>query len=315
VNEPAFSLTAASKLNNYVQNGGGLIIYPGDKTQVDSYNNSIFKVMDIPNILSKFSSAGGQIYKFENIDLSHPIFDGIFVQKSGAKESLLKDSPEIQNGFDIVTGRNSQAIITMNGNKNFMVEYLRGKGKVLVFAVSPDQSGSNYSSKTVFSPITVRSILYLSPLGCTKPATTGKDFFADLTSVVKSDTSKITLSSAFGNTSDKVFAAPEGNSFINLKNYLTYDGAYNLTQKGNVIYSFSSNFDRKESYLDKLNQKELQVLMKKRLNSDIYFISPQSSISTAVTELRIGKEIWQYLLVIAILMILTEFLIARTIKT
>ncbi len=317
VNKTSFTNDEANKINDYIINGGGVIIFPGANTQLENYNNTLLKIIDVPNINSKFSaSENNSSYKFENIDLSHPVFEGIFNQKSDAKENILKDSPEIKSGFDLQTGKNSEPIITLNSNKNFLVEYSRGKGKLLLFAVSPDLNGSNYPAKSIFSPITVRSILYLSPVNTIKPATSGKDYFLDISGFGKpADTASISVSLQNNNLPVGNIKPDDKNTLFNLKGFINYNSVYRLSQKSETIFEFPSNFEKSESLLDKYNSKEITLLMKEKLLTDVNVIPPESTLTASILALRTGKEMWQYFLLFALLFLLIEYFIARTIKT
>jgi hypothetical protein len=315
--KPSFNSDEAKKLKEYITGGGGVILYPGEKTQIESYNNSLFKEIDVPFILSRYNTAqNSAAYKFDNADLSHAIFDGLFVQKGNPKESFLKDSPEIKSGFDIITGKNSEAIITLNGNKNFLVEYSLGKGKLLLFSLPPDMSFSNYPAKTIFSPVTVRSILYLSEVGVVKPAITGREYFIDLESIIpaKPDTGTISISPAGGSPETKI-SFDGSSAVVNLKNILVTNSDYSLRYNSGLVMELPANFNRKESILDKYNAKEISKLLKESIGIEANIINAESTISSSVTALRTGKEIWQYLLLFALLFILAEFFIARTIKS
>src|SRR5205814_2573550 len=112
----------------------------------------------------------------------HPVFEGIFKQPA-IQNNISKESPDIKYGLNLTTDKNSISLITLNNEKNFLVEYSRGKGKVLLFAVSPDMKNSDFPAKSIFSPITVRSILYLSNTNTIKTAITGKDYFLGLSSI------------------------------------------------------------------------------------------------------------------------------------
>jgi hypothetical protein len=316
VNKASFTSDEANKINDYINNGGGVIIYPGVNTQLENYNNTFLRIIDVPNINSKFSATeSNPSYKFENIDLSHPIFDGIFTQKLDAKESILKDSPEIKSGFDLQAGKNSEPIITLNANKNFLVEYSRGKGKLLLFAVPPDLNGSNYPAKSIFSPITVRSILYLSPVNTIKPAISGKDYFLDFSGFGKLDTSSISVSLQSNNSPIGNLKLDDKNSLVNLKGFLNSNSNYKLTQKSETVFEFPSNFEKSESLLDKYTSIEITSLLKEKLQANVNVISPENTLSASILALRTGKEMWQYFLLFALLFLLIEYFIARTIKT
>lgn len=317
-NKNKFTSDESSKLKDYVNGGGGVLIFPGENTAIDSYNNSLFKELDIPYIISKFSvSASDRALKFENIDLSHPVFDGMFNQNSNIKDNILRDSPDIKNGFEITTSNNARTLISLNANKNFLIEYSRGKGKVLLFASAADMKSSNFPAKNIFSPIVIRSILYLAPVNTIIPATTGKDYYFDLSGFKHADSSKFSVSPLNTNEKDKFIYTIEqtgDGAIYNFKTYLNFNSNYKVEQKSAALYEFPSNFEKAESLLDKYTFKETLYLLKDIMKINANVISPEKNLTSEIMDLRTGKEIWQYALILALLMLLTEFVIARSIK-
>jgi hypothetical protein len=175
---------------------------------------------------------------------------------------------------------------------------------------------SDFPAKTIFPPITVRSILYLSPVYTVKPAVTGKDYFFDFSSLgsVKFDSAALSLISLANNQVNPL-SIPDKNAVVNLKNLLNVNSAYALKQNTGILYEFPANFERKESLLDKFNSKEITSLIKEKLKIEPNVIPPENNISASIFALRTGKELWQYLLIFSLIFLIVEFLIARTIKS
>ena len=176
INKNRFSTSESAKLREYIESGGGAVIYPGSNTDIENYNNELMKQMDLPYISSRFTS--NTPVKFDKIDFDNPVFEGIF-KKDSDKNNLTFESPDINSGIALGGGKNSAAIVTLMNGTNFLAEYTKGKGKIIMFAVSPDMSGSNFPAKNLFSPVTIRSILYTSNVNGIKPAVAGRDYFIE----------------------------------------------------------------------------------------------------------------------------------------
>lgn len=311
VNAGDISADASAKLASYINSGGGVLLFPGSKTTAGSYSGTLFRELDVPSFTGKLTPS--QPLKFEDIDLSHPVFDGIFSSKEGVRDNILKNSPSVTSAIDLPAGKNSRALITLTGGKNFVVEHSQGKGKLLIYAVSPDLNGSDFAMKSLFSPLVIRSILYMSPETQLKPATTGKDYYFEIAGKDSKDTLKPIVLLPGGKQVTLIVG--KENSMYNLKYQLSQNGIYRIDLPNEPAKFFASNFDRRESLTDKFNSKELASIIKSKNRLEANIINPESNVTAAISVIRNGREIWQYLLVIALLMLAAEFFIARSIKT
>ena len=68
-----------AKLKEYIENGGGAVIYPGSNTDIENYNNELMKLMDLPYIGARFNL--NTPVKFDKIDFDNPVFEGIFQKR------------------------------------------------------------------------------------------------------------------------------------------------------------------------------------------------------------------------------------------
>src|SRR4030095_4679839 len=309
VNKPEFSRDESDKIKKHIENGGGIIIYPGNSTSVENYNNVLLKDLGVPFINSSFAGDNNS-YKFDKIDFDHPIFEGIFKQGANNK-NLNIESPAVRSGLNLSAGGNSISLITLNNEKNFLVEYSVGKGRILMFAVSPDMNNSDYPGKNIFSPVTVRSILYLANINGIRPAVTGEDYFINMYNFSGLKDSISVVNNADQNENKIVIGDKQ--SMINLKPFLENTSVYHITSGQTIFYEFPCGFNKFESQPDKLNYKELSEFTKEKLKLEANIIKPEETISASVLELREGKEIWQYFLILALIFTAIEYFIARSI--
>lgn len=304
-----FTQAEAQQLKIHIENGGGVIVYPGSSSSMDSYNNVLLKELDIPYINGSFGNDNSQA-KFDKIDFEHPIFEGIFKQSSD-KKNIGVESPVIRSGWNLSTGQNAISLITLNNEKNFLVEYTKGKGRLLLFAVSPDMNSSDYPTKNLFSPITVRSILYLANINNIKPAVTGSDYFVDIKTLGQAaDTILISSVTERNNPEKIIISSPD--ALLNLKNNTSASSNYSVTQSGNILYEFPANFDKAESKTTRVTPDELEKYISERLNISANVVKPQETINASIMELRTGRDIWQYFLLAAILFLTAEYFLARS---
>lgn len=308
VNKSRFTPEESQKLKSHIENGGGVIIYPGSVTTPESFNEQLFKELDIPLVNGRFGN-GNEVYKFDKIDYAHPVFEGMFKPGTNGK-NIITDSPEIKSGLSLTKGNNSVSLITLNNQRDFIIEYSKGKGKLIVFAVSPDMLSSDYPLKNLFSPITVRSILYLANINSIKPALTGKDYFIDLNTItVSPDTLKISASADGMYDYSIALLSPGG--IINPGKKTMITSNYSITQYGKEIYRFPANFNKIESQTTRFDS-DLEAYLEKTRKLEANIIKPQETISASILELRTGKDLWQYFLFAALIFIIIEYFLSRS---
>ena len=308
---PSFSQSDADKLYNYVQSGGGVIIYPGSNTDIKNYNEVFMKRFGFPHISGTYGNLNGtQTYSFDKIDFEHPVFEGIFKKPEASQNEIQKESPRIKYGLELLSGNNTLPIIKLNNEKNFLNEYSSGRGKILFYSVSPDMTNSDFPASMLFSPLTVRSILYLSNSNPIQEAVDGQDYFLDFKKFLTGSSDSITVSGLQHRT-DRSIPVPES-PLINMKPYLGSSSIYFLGQAGKTVYEFPSNFDKAESGMSLYDDKEIEKYIKSRFDVEVNTITFSQVLEASILELRKGKEIWQYFLFGAIFFLILEYLISRS---
>lgn len=319
VNKAMFNEGEASKIKDYIESGGGVVIYPGLMSSAENYNNVLLKGLDIPHIRTGFSKQEDNSSKFEKVDLDHAIFEGIFKKGSEDKNFNL-ESPSVRSGFDLsASGEGSIPLITLTSGENVMVEYSKGRGKLLMFGISPDMNNSDFPAKNIFSPIAIRSILYMANINLIKPAVTGNDYFIDLSETAKTNfpsNDSLVLISGIDNKEKLTFnfSLPQsGGMLLNMKDGLRKSSSYSLSSGKNEILKFSANYDNRESGTTLLNSEELSELLLNRFNIEAGVITPEETVSASILEIRTGKDIWHYFLILAFFFLAAEYLLARSI--
>lgn len=314
VNKPGFTQAESDKLFYYIQNGGGVIIFPGPDISIDNYNNVLLHKLDIPSINSFFTSNSEEAYKFNKFDFQHPLLEDLFKGTKLKTESYTGESPQIKHGLDLLTEKNSQSIIKLNNGKNFLVEYTSGKGHLLIYAVSSDLSDSDFPKNNLFPILAVRSILYLSNNNPVKEAITGKDYFLDISNF-NLDPEKDSLTLYSTNTSSSIRINYLPNTLLEIPGYhLAYNSAYKLLNNNKLLFEFPCSYDKKESDLDKFSPAEITDLIQSTYHSHVNVIPTNNEITASITALRTGSELWQIFLIAALLFLAAEFYISKSIK-
>lgn len=309
---PSFTSADADKIYDYVQSGGGAVIYPGSGINIENYNNVLLKRFELPPVSGSFGAANNeQSFVFDNLDLEHPIFEGIFKETNTEQKNFIKESPHIKYGLNLLSGSNTHTLIKLNNEKSFLNEYISGKSKILIYSVTPDMANSDFPASNLFSPLTVRSILYLAGSSQMKEAVSGREYFIELNKLPDTDGDSLIISNQ--QNQESIIFIQNNTSLTNLREFLNVSSNYSILHSGNTISEFSCNFDNNESSTEKADSEYIKQYTEKAFGSEINIISPLNTVNTAIFKLRTGKEIWQYFLIAALVFLAVEYAISRSI--
>jgi hypothetical protein len=171
-NSPELTSSQLSILKIYLQNGGGVLIFPGAHTSVNSFNGNIAAALGISSIaavdsLTGTSQTAGLSVEFEKVDLHHPLFAGMF-EKDETKQSAgtvsnqrILESPRVLKSLRFIPTPHSKTVITLSNGYPFLIEERIGNGRTLMFSVAANTEWSDLPLKGLFVPLMHRSLAYL----------------------------------------------------------------------------------------------------------------------------------------------------------
>ncbi|HET7003961.1 MAG TPA: BatA domain-containing protein [Candidatus Binatia bacterium] len=142
-----------TKLQNFLRQGGGVLIFTGDKFQADSYNQKLGAALPTQLRDKKTGpEAGGE--KIDKIDLTHPALQGL-------SDSILQESIKTVRvwGYQRAAGK---PLIALANGEPLLLEQKVGAGKVMLVTTSADRDWSDLPVKTVFLPLIQSLTQYLA---------------------------------------------------------------------------------------------------------------------------------------------------------
>jgi hypothetical protein len=292
------------RLKIFLSNRKGIIFLPDEQMDINYYNNTIAKNLNIPKILSLQKSTGTDkgFVTFGRIKFDHPIFTGLF-----EKEKKTIDSPNFYNFFNLEKTPNSDAIIEFSNGNPFLIESNLNNGKIILFACPQNLEWSNFPLKGIFAPIMNQLTFYLS----TETFINKKSLLIgdeiSFSTLHKSKNFEIEKPDGF---KEKPEVQIQSNKFlINFSN-TDIPGIYKLFADDKLIKIFSVNIDPKESDLFKPNIDEIKSIT--GAEKIIYF-DKEKDISTTIKQSRLGKEIGKYFLIATLILIGCEIWIEKMI--
>lgn len=142
-----------AKLQNYLRQGGGLLIFAGDKFQPDSYNQKLGQTL--PGALrDKKTGPETSGEKIDKIDLTHPALQTL-------AEPILQESLKSVRVWSYARSAGKALIALANGDP-LLLEQKVGAGKVMLVSTSADRDWSDLPVKTVYLPMMQSLTQYLA---------------------------------------------------------------------------------------------------------------------------------------------------------
>ena len=142
-----------AKLQSYLRQGGGLLIFAGDKLQLDHYNQKLAQILPAP-LRDKKSGPEASGEKIDKFDLAHPALQSLV-------DPILQESLKSARVWSYARGGGKTLISLANGDP-LLLEQKIGAGKVMLMTTSADRDWNDLPVKTVYLPLVQSLAQYLA---------------------------------------------------------------------------------------------------------------------------------------------------------
>jgi hypothetical protein len=137
----------AANLQNFVRQGGGVLIFGGDKFQPDSYNQKLSQSAPA-ELREKKTGPEASGDKIDKLDLAHPALQSL------ADPILLESLKSARVwGYIRANPRSKSALVSLANGDPLVLEQRVGAGKVILVTTSADRDWTDLPLKTVFLPL------------------------------------------------------------------------------------------------------------------------------------------------------------------
>ena len=250
-----------AKLPSFLQAGGGLLIFSGDKFQPENYNQRLSR--DLPGSVGEkklVSEANGE--KIAKFEVSHPALQ--FLADPILQESI--KSARVWGYFRIAGGRSP--LISLSNGDPLLVEQKIGAGKVIFMSTAADRDWTDLPVKTAYLPLIQSLTQYLAggkrggldggiAVGSTKELLLPPSYVGKNLRVTKPD--KQTLDVQITAAKERAFAAIEHNDRAGFYRLSAPAGS---DKDGAVPQIYAVNPPLLESRLDEISAGEVQAKLK-----------------------------------------------------
>jgi hypothetical protein len=323
-----FSSAQISELRAFVNDGGGLALFPSSQLDPNGFNAQFVPGLNLPSCSgvdrpSNPRTETGSYTEFDKVELRHPIFEGMFAATSptqtrqsataASPEQYRIESPRIRACARFAVTARSNLIITLENGAPFLTEQTVGSGKTFLFAVPTTTEWSDFPLKGLFVPLVHRTVLYLA-----HQQTSTADLLPGNEIVLRSNAVTADLWTIRNPQNVEVTAAPTRQSFQRVLRFAATEqpGLYEVSSNASVLQKFVVNLDSRESRLDRAEPADLSALFG-RLGIEagsVHTVHQAGDLERSVLESRFGVELWKYFLMLALAVAVIEQLIARTTK-
>lgn len=306
-NIPEFSF---STLQEFVQQGKGVVIYPSPTANITNYNKflSLFNAGRFGGVIGDYTSFS-PIAKGSVLLEDHPIFEGLF-EKDDAEE-LNFTVPDIYYYLKLQTSNSGLGlnIIEMNNGDPLLHEKRYGEGRVLIYTVGNEPGWSNFPVKALFAPTNYRSLLYAGSLenGGLSNHTLGNTFKW----VGNADPQSVEL--VYNNEPIQISAKNLGGRISIEYNGYDWQPGWVKISDGNKSYTTALNLSTDES--------EFITAENEISNTEMEHIAivqagelSDTEIASAIKTSGFGKEIWHWFMLAGLLLLITETLVSTYYK-
>jgi hypothetical protein len=293
----------ANILDDYVQKGGSILLFPGNNVQLNSFNTALTQLTGC--MLDKLDSVKQNVSSFQKENLLvKDIFDRI-------PQNV--ELPFVQKYYPMRTASFSteQKIFGMADGHSFLSAFTKGLGKIYVCTSPADANSSNFTNSYWFLPL----LFKMAYIGKNEPIyayTLGKDALMTIPNTKGGD------NNVFHLASEQWDAIPEqrviGNSLqLNLNNAAKKANLYSLSIPGNNDYTYylGLNYNRAESNMDKWTADDIKKDSK--LNN-LAIVDADINAAAGIGQMQAGTPIWKYCVVAALIFLLIEALLTRMFK-
>jgi hypothetical protein len=301
-NIPAISNAIVARLKSYMNNGGGIILVPGEKTILSFFNTSLSSIFGDLKLLELNKISSGY-YTLKKIQENNPIISEIY-KKENPEISL----PKFKKYFKLSNISSFQNILQLNNGNPFLLFSNKSDLNLMVLSSYFDDSWSDMHFKGIFIPLLIKMIKYVA-FNLDK---SGKQIFVGNEAVLninQSNTKKLYEIATPDGDKNRISPVYLGSNGIFDLGEFYKPGNYKINQGTNTISVISVNVDANKLGM---NRTDINKIIDD--NENIELISENENANERVKEARFGEEIWKYIIGIAIIILLFESFVVKKIE-
>jgi len=286
-------------IKRYVYGGGAMMIFLGSGNPDVWREKEFAQFIGIQGGVQKSADRAERLTSFQK---DHPIFE-IFSEE----ELELLSRASVRNHASVRGVAPDSVIAFLSGGDPAIWECTRGKGKLLVVAVTPDLESGDVPLSPMFLPLVHTSVSYLASserAGRMQENVVGAELFFDLPDVLGVTEESLVVVDGEGAQMRPVFYdTPRGERAVIVERP-RIPGFYKLLSDTTVIAEAVVNLDTKESDLT-------PRVLEEQVIGDASVVETGEEFAGNLREEKEGREIYGFFLILAAVALVAEGMLGR----
>jgi hypothetical protein len=295
-------------LEEFVKNGGGLIIFPGDHTDVAWWNGPFASLVPLP-----LADIAGELKEgAQGVGIASQRFENPALELFNDPRNGSMTEAEIKVWFRMRpparTGGPQDPVVLarLDSGDPFLAERVVGQGKVIACATGADADWSNLPARPFYLPLVQRLCVYLaSTVFPPRNLAVGQQIVAFLPGAAAG---KKALLTGPDGVAVQVDVAKKGERGVVEFGPVSDPGLYTLTPPAAPPLHYVVNADRRESDLARLSAGELGEFSKAH---KVAVVRSAAEYRDLEYSQRFGRELWKWLLLGLLVFIFLELLLEQ----
>jgi hypothetical protein len=293
INDASISQSLAASIKAFVERGGGLIIAAGKHTEAGDFNQNFGSF--VPAELDDVTQNRNGYALMSQIKTDHPIFSPF--ARSGRLTST-----RVYSYHKAAPKENAEVLAALDDGSPMLVEGLAGRGKVLLLTTTLDTAWNDLPLTAMFLPLTRQMLEHLSGGETGLSYHVGQIFIAP----PSEDGTLPAIESPAGGRVEDAPRTANGELAVTASEI----GFYRLRYRDHLENS-AVNIDAKESDFTKLNIEDFIANISPKPDEQL---APTTQERQTAEELESKQRIWLPLILLALLLFITESILARRIR-
>lgn len=291
----ALDASLALALREYTNNFGTLLLIPGAKPEVTTYQ----QLVSLP--LSAVDSPVNQ--GLDAPDFSNPFFENVFEEKT---TSLAMPSARKV----LEWGSDRSAILKFKNGQPFLSVITSG-GKIYLLGAPMIESFSDFYKNALFVPVMYR-------IASSAQKNTSKPYYA-----LSESSITLKIDSVQGEEPLRLIGEQEvipsqrkiaDRVMLDIPKHTLSQGFYNVVAKSDTIDLLAFNLNKEESLMQLYSVDEVKKIFGNGLNISVFEASSSEAFSNEIKDRYLGKPLWKYALMLALFFLLMEIMLIRFLK-
>ncbi len=298
VNPKQITDQALLQIQTFISNGGGVIWFMGDRYE-RNLESMQYAGLKIPTPRDMVILTGENYIPVVAPDRNHPVLDGLRIRNFDT------ELPQVFRYVKVNTSSNMTQILTLSNGDPFLVNIKHGNGQMFVFTSLLDLKWNDLPMRGFMVPLIHRMLLVLAT-----DEINSIPVFVDDIKVIRLDRDLI--------HSEWSVVMPSGHSVLYIPDFNNESlniaktnelGSYKVLSDGLPYTAFSTRLSLAE-YPSNRIPKDI-ILAQFPSDDVIRWIDPDAELSQTLQDIRLGKSLWRYFLIAALIVFILETIVGR----